>query len=45
MCVAGSEGEGLVPAAVRWGGGFGEGWSEVVVWFEQLFVVYRRNMI
>jgi len=41
--VAGSEGEGLVSAAVR--GGFGEGWSEVVVWFEQIFVVYRRNMI
>ncbi len=37
----------------RFGGGrigvggceVGGGWSEVVVWFEQLFVVYRRNMI
>jgi len=43
--VRGRFGGGRIGAGGCEVGGFGEGWSEVVVWFEQLFVVYRRNMI
>jgi hypothetical protein len=43
VCVAGSEGEGLVSAAVR--GGFGEGSSEIVLWFQNVSCTICKKYI